>query len=43
MSNHYRVPSIDASYQVSFHLVRGKAFLEIDQLETRIADGDHVC
>ena len=42
----YRGPSIDASYQVSFHLAkrfRGKAFLEIDQSETRIAYGGHVC
>jgi hypothetical protein len=31
-----------------FHFIwsngfRGKAFLEIDQLDPRIADGDHVC
>jgi hypothetical protein len=34
MSNFYRGPSIDASYQVSYHLdkrFRGKAVLEIDQ------------
>jgi hypothetical protein len=37
MSNLYRGPSIDASYQVSYHLAflpsgfRGKAVLEIDQ------------
>ena len=42
----YRGPSIDASYQVSVHLVsgfRGEDFLEIDQSETKIACGDHVC
>jgi hypothetical protein len=34
MSNLYRGSSIDASYQVSYHLAsgfRGKAVLEIDQ------------
>jgi hypothetical protein len=34
MSNLYRGPSIDASYQVSYHLAKrlqGKAVLEIDQ------------
>jgi hypothetical protein len=34
MSNLYRGPSIDASYQVSYHLAkrfRGKSALEIDQ------------
>jgi hypothetical protein len=34
MSNFYRGSSIDASYQVSYHLAkrfRGKAVLEIDQ------------
>jgi hypothetical protein len=38
MSNLYREPSIDASYQVSIHLAKQfqrKRFLEIDQLETR--------
>jgi hypothetical protein len=33
MSNSHRGPSIDASYQVSYHLnkrVRGQAVLEID-------------
>jgi predicted aminopeptidase len=42
MSNLYRGPSIDASYQASDHLVRRfqrKRFLEIDQSETRIACG----
>jgi hypothetical protein len=38
-------PSIDASYQVSVHLVKRfqRRFLEIDQPETRIASGGHVC
>ena len=40
--------SIAASYQVSVHLakwfqIRGEYFLEIDQSETRIACGGHVC
>ena len=36
MSNLYRGPSIDASYQVSFHLAMRfrEDFLEIDQSET---------
>jgi hypothetical protein len=37
-----RGPSIDASYQVSVHLAKWfqkRRFLEIDQLETRIACG----
>ena len=46
MNNLYRGPSIDASYQVSVHLAKryqwGR-FLEIDQSETRIACGGHVC
>jgi hypothetical protein len=37
MSNFYRESSIDASYQVSVH------FLEINQSETRMASGGHVC
>ena len=40
MSNPYKEPSIDASYQVSVHLAKRfqrRRFLEIDQLETRIA------
>jgi phospholipid N-methyltransferase len=40
MSNLYRGPSIDASYQVSVQLTKqfqGRRFLEIDQSETRIA------
>jgi hypothetical protein len=46
MSNLYRGPSIDASYQVSYHLAKRfqrTRFLEIDQLETKIADGSHIC
>jgi hypothetical protein len=46
MSTLYREPSIDASYQVSVHLARRfqrTIFLEIDQLETRIAYGSHIC
>jgi hypothetical protein len=42
----HRGPSIDASYQVSVHLVKWfqrKRFLEIDQSETRIAFGGQVC
>jgi hypothetical protein len=46
LSNLYRGPSIDVSYQVPVHLAkrfqRGR-FLEIDQSETRIACGGHVC
>jgi hypothetical protein len=46
MSNFYREPSIDASYQVSVHLAKRlqrTIFLEIDQLETKIAYGSHIC
>jgi hypothetical protein len=45
MSNTYRGPSIDASYQVSVHLAKQfqRRFLEIDQSETRTACGGHVC
>jgi hypothetical protein len=46
MSNLYRGPSIDASYQVSVHLVKWfqrRRFLKISQSETRIACGGHVC
>jgi hypothetical protein len=46
MSNLYRGPSIDASYQVSDHLdkwFQRRRFLEINQSETRIACGGHVC
>jgi hypothetical protein len=45
MSNLYKGPSKDASYQVSIYLAkrfRGDDFLEIDQSETRIACGGHV-
>ena len=38
---------VDASFQVSVHLARQFQrrifFLDIDQSETRIASGDHVC
>jgi hypothetical protein len=46
MSNLYRGPSIDASHQVSVHLAKRlqrRRFLEIDQSETRIACGGHIC
>ena len=45
MSNLYRGPSIDASYQVSDHLAKRvqRRFIEIDQSETRIACGGHAC
>ena len=46
MSNLYREPSIDASYQVSVHLAKRfqrRRFLEINQSETRIVCGGHVC
>jgi hypothetical protein len=42
----YRGPSIDASYQVSVHLLKWfqrRRFLEIHKSETRIACGGHVC
>jgi hypothetical protein len=45
MSNHYKEPSIDASYQVSVHWAKRfqrRKFLEIDHLETRITCGGHV-
>jgi hypothetical protein len=44
MSNLYRGPSIDASYQVSVHLAKRfqSRFLEIDQSEPIIACGGHV-
>ena len=44
MSNHYRGPSIDDSYQVSVHLAKWfqRRFLEINQSERRIACGGHV-
>jgi hypothetical protein len=47
INNLYRGPSIDAFYQASVHLAkqffRGDDFLEINQSETRIACGGHVC
>ena len=46
MSNLYRGPSIDASYQVSVHLAKRfqrRIFLDIDKSEARIAYGGHVC
>jgi hypothetical protein len=46
MSNHYRGPSIDASYQVLVHFTKQfqrRRFLKIGQSETRIAYGGHVC
>jgi hypothetical protein len=46
MSNLYRGPSIDASYQVSVHLAKWfqrRRFLEINQSETRIVCGGHAC
>jgi hypothetical protein len=46
MSNLYRGPSIDASYQVVVHLAKQFqkriCFLEINQSETRITCGGHV-
>jgi hypothetical protein len=47
MSNLYRGPSKDAPNQVSIHLAkrlqRRRFFLEINQSETRMACGGHVC
>ena len=46
MSNLYREPSIDASYQVTVPLAKRfqrTRFLEIDHLGTRIAYGSHIC
>jgi hypothetical protein len=45
ISNLYRGPSIDASYQVSVHLAKQsqrRRFLKLGQSETRIACGGHV-
>jgi hypothetical protein len=45
MSNHYRGPFIDVSYQVSVHWAKRfqrRIILEIDQSEKRIACGGHV-
>jgi hypothetical protein len=44
--NLYRRPAIDASYQVSVYLAnwfQRRRVLEIDQSETRMACGGHVC
>ena len=46
MCNLYRWPSKDASCQVLIHLAKQfqrRRFLEINQSETRIACGGHVC
>ena len=46
MSNLCRGPAIDSSYPVSVYLAKWfqrRRFLEIDQSETRIAYGGHVC
>jgi hypothetical protein len=46
MSNLYREPSIDASYQVSVHLVKRfqrRRFSNIGQSQTRMACGGYVC
>jgi hypothetical protein len=47
MSNLYRGPAIDASYQVSVHLAKrfrgNDFFLEINQSETRIVYVGHAC
>ena len=46
ISNLYRGPSIDVSYQALVHLAKRfqrRFFLEIEQSQTRIACGSHVC
>jgi hypothetical protein len=46
MSNIYRGPSIDASYQVLVHLAKRfqrRRFLKIGQSEKKIACGGHGC
>jgi hypothetical protein len=46
MSNLYKGPSIDAYYQFQFiwtSVSEDKFFLDIDQSETRISYGGHVC
>jgi hypothetical protein len=46
MSNRYRGPSIDASYQVSVHFAKQfqrRRILKISQSETRVVCGSHVC
>jgi hypothetical protein len=44
--NELKLPSIGASHQVLVHLakqIQRRRFLEINQPETRIAYGSHVC
>ena len=45
ISNLYRGPFVDASYQVSVHLAKvfQRRFKKIGQSETVIAYGGHVC
>ena len=46
MSSLYRGHAIDASYQVSIYLAKWfqrRRFLEIDQSETRMGCGAHIC
>jgi hypothetical protein len=46
MTNPYRRPSIDAFHQVSLHLTKQfqrRRFFKINQSETRITCGGHVC
>ena len=46
MVKYYREPSIDGFCQISFYLTlpfQRRRFLEIDQLETIIANGGHCC
>ena len=46
ISNLYRGPAIDASYQVSVHFAKWfqrNIFLKIGQSETRLAYGGHIC
>ena len=44
ISNLYREPSEDASYQVSVQLSeQGRRILEINQSEAKMACGGHVC
>jgi hypothetical protein len=46
MSNLYKGLSIDASYQVSVHLAKRlqkRIIFKINQSETRVAYGGHVC
>jgi hypothetical protein len=47
MSNFFRGPSIDAFYQIAVHFgisgFKGVEFKKIDQSETSIACGSHLC